>query len=139
MQALQQMKLCQPRLLEARSEGYETMTVSSTPLCEVIMQIVLSLYSYYVTHKTNVTNINIVMEKSVFLETAKFCFHMRLQLMQHIFYFHFVIKNKTKMAFLGISSVFAFFQSRLHEFKLSCCRVCLKMKRWNSGCHSNVV
>ena len=42
MQALQQMKLWQPRGLEATSEGYETMTVSSTPLCEVMSQIVLT-------------------------------------------------------------------------------------------------
>ena len=50
MQTLQQMNLWQPLGLETRSEGYETMTVSSTPLCEVMMQIVLTLISLYVNH-----------------------------------------------------------------------------------------
>ena len=52
MQALQQMNLWQTRALEATSEGYETMTVSSTPLCEVMTEIMLTLNSFCVTVKT---------------------------------------------------------------------------------------
>ena len=46
MQALQQTNLRQQHRFEARSEGYETMTMSSTPLCEVMMQIVPNFYFF---------------------------------------------------------------------------------------------